>query len=301
MQIVPAIAERAGHVTVFQRSPQWAAPNEVYFAPIDERGALLMEHVPFYRRWYRARVSWNTGDRVHPALQKDPEWEQASVGQRRQRRAPRGSSPVTSSQLAGRDDLIAKALPDYPPFGKRMLLDNGWYAALRRDDVDLVTEPVTAVAPTGMGARTAPSTEVDVVVLATGFDATKFLWPMDIRGRGGPASPKCGATRRAPISASPCALPEPVLPDGPGTMLGHGGSYITIAPNARCATSSRLSGDDRERLGRWSAGRGLRGLQPATARRSRRWSGPIPAMGAGTATRAGSSRIAVAARRLLGR
>ena len=75
MQIVPAIAERAAHVTVFQRSPQWAAPNEVYFAPIDDAASLLMEHVPFYRRWYRTRLSWNTGDRVHTALQKDPEWE----------------------------------------------------------------------------------------------------------------------------------------------------------------------------------------------------------------------------------
>ena len=56
------------------------------------------------------------------------------------------------SELAGRADLVAKALPDYPPFGKRMLLDNGWYAALRRDDVDLVTAPVAAVTPTGVRA-----------------------------------------------------------------------------------------------------------------------------------------------------
>ena len=36
MQIVPAIAERVAHVTVFQRSPQWVAPNDVYFSPIDD-------------------------------------------------------------------------------------------------------------------------------------------------------------------------------------------------------------------------------------------------------------------------
>ena len=142
MQIVPAIAERAGHVTVFQRSPQWAAPNDVYFAPIDDAASLLMEHVPFYRRWYRTRLSWNTGDRVHASLQKDPEWEH---GDRSVNAVNDGHRRVFTryleSELAGRDDLVAKALPDYPPFGKRMLLDNGWYAALRRDDVDLVTAP----------------------------------------------------------------------------------------------------------------------------------------------------------------
>ena len=31
MQLVPAIADEAEHVTVFQRSPQWAAPNDQYF------------------------------------------------------------------------------------------------------------------------------------------------------------------------------------------------------------------------------------------------------------------------------
>ena len=35
-------------------------------------------------------------------------------------------------ELDGRPDLQRAALPDYPPFGKRMLLDNGWFAALRR-------------------------------------------------------------------------------------------------------------------------------------------------------------------------
>ena len=34
---------------------------------------------------------------------------------------------------------------DYPPFGKRMLLDNGWYRTLRRDNVDLVTEGVAEI------------------------------------------------------------------------------------------------------------------------------------------------------------
>ena len=102
MQIVPAIAERAGHVTVFQRSPQWAAPNDVYFSPIDDAASLLMEHVPFYRRWYRTRLSWNTGDRVHASLQKDPRvGARRPLGQRGQRRAPPGVHPLRGER-AGR-------------------------------------------------------------------------------------------------------------------------------------------------------------------------------------------------------
>ena len=42
MQIGPAIADRVGSLTIFQRSPQWIAPNDDYFAPVgDDVLALL--------------------------------------------------------------------------------------------------------------------------------------------------------------------------------------------------------------------------------------------------------------------
>jgi len=232
MQIVPAIAERAGHVTVFQRSPQWAAPNDVYFSPIDDAASLLMEHVPFYRRWYRTRLSWNTGDRVHASLQKDPGWEH---GDRSVNAVNDGHRRVftryVESELAGRADLVAKALPDYPPFGKRMLLDNGWYAALRRDDVDLVTAPVTAVTPTGVRAQDGTETAADVVVLCTGFEAQKPLWPLSITGRDGLTIADVWGPDDADahLGITVSGFPNLFLTCGPGTVLGHGGSYITIA------------------------------------------------------------------------
>jgi 4-hydroxyacetophenone monooxygenase len=232
MQIVPAIAERAGHVTVFQRSPQWAAPNDVYFAPIADAASLLMEHVPFYRRWYRTRLSWNTGDRVHASLQKDPAWEH---GDRSVNAVNDGHRRVftryVEHELAGREDLVVKALPHYPPFGKRMLLDNGWYAAIRRDDVDLVTSPVAAVTPTGLRARDGTETAADVVVLCTGFEAQKPLWPLSITGRDGLTIADVWGPDDADahLGITVSGFPNLFLTCGPGTVPGHGGSYITIA------------------------------------------------------------------------
>jgi 4-hydroxyacetophenone monooxygenase len=232
MQIVPAIAERAAHVTVFQRSPQWAAPNDVYFSPIDDAASLLMEHVPFYRRWYRTRLSWNTGDRVHASLQKDPRWEH---GDRSVNAVNDGHRRVFTRylerELAGRDDLVAKALPDYPPFGKRMLLDNGWYAAIRRDDVDLVTAPVAAITPNGVRAADGTDVAADVVVLCTGFEAQKLLWPLSIRGRDGRTIADAWGPDDADahLGITVSGFPNLFLTCGPGTVPGHGGSFITIA------------------------------------------------------------------------
>ena len=74
MQIVPAIAGVADHVEVFQRSPQWAMPNPNYARIMSEDTQYLMEHVPFYKGWYRLRMLWIQGDRLHAALQIDPDW-----------------------------------------------------------------------------------------------------------------------------------------------------------------------------------------------------------------------------------
>ncbi|WP_214400920.1 flavin-containing monooxygenase [Pseudonocardia lacus] len=232
MQIVPAVAGTAAHVTIFQRSPQWAAPNGVYFSPIDEHVQLLMDAVPFYRRWYRTRLAWNFNDRVHPSLQIDPEWEHPRRSVNAVNDAHRRVfTRYLQSELAGRDDLVAKALPDYPPFGKRMLLDNGWYAALRRDDVTLLTEPVAAITPTGVRGADGTEVEADVVVLCTGFETHKQLHPLDIRGRDGALLRELWGPDDADahLGITVAGFPNLFLTCGPGTVLGHGGSYITIA------------------------------------------------------------------------
>lgn len=232
MQIVPAVAGTAAQVTVFQRSPQWASYNSVYFSPIEEGVRLLMERVPFYRRWYRSRLAWNFNDRVHPTLQIDPDWEHPGRSVNAVNDAHRRVfTRYLESELEGRDDLVAKALPDYPPFGKRMLLDNGWYAALRRDDVALLTEAVAEITPTGVRGADGTEVEADVVVLCTGFETHKQLHPLDIVGRDGASLRELWGPDDADahLGITVAGFPNLFLTSGPGTVLGHGGSSITIA------------------------------------------------------------------------
>jgi 4-hydroxyacetophenone monooxygenase len=232
MQVVPAIAPDVARLTVFQRSPQWVAPNDVYFSPIEEGAQYLLDHVPYYRLWYRTRLAWNTNDRVHPALQKDDTWEhpERSVNAMNDGHR-RVFTRYLESELDGRPDLVAKALPDYPPFGKRMLLDNGWFAALRRENVDLVTEAVAEITETGVRGVDGAECEADVVVLATGFETHKILFPIEVRGRSGRRIDEVWGPEdaRAHLGITTPDFPNLFLTCGPGTVLGHGGSYITTA------------------------------------------------------------------------
>ena len=53
MQLVPSIADDAAHVTVFQRSKQWAVPHPNYHREVKDSVRYLMREVPFYLQWYR--------------------------------------------------------------------------------------------------------------------------------------------------------------------------------------------------------------------------------------------------------
>jgi 4-hydroxyacetophenone monooxygenase len=186
MQICPAIAERVGHLTIFQRSPQWVAPFEKFMQPIPAELRRLIQTCPLYHAWYWIRLFWQFGDKVIEALRVDPAWEHParSVNARNDGHREYFTRYLTK-QLRNRPDLVEKTLPDYPPFGKRILLDNRWFDTIQRDDVDLVTEHVTEVTPTGVVDGAGNAHDVDVVVWATGFQAARFVSSLQVTGAGG--------------------------------------------------------------------------------------------------------------------
>jgi 4-hydroxyacetophenone monooxygenase len=232
MQIVPAIADRIGKLTVFQRSPQWIAPSSDHFRKIPEQVHWLMAHLPYYRGWYRLRLAWVFNDKVHAALQVDPEWPYPERSVNAVNDGHREFfTRYLRQELRGRPDLVRKALPGYPPFGKRMLLDNGWFQAIKKPNVELVDQAVAAITPTGLRTPSGQEHAADVIVLATGFEARRILTQFDVRGRGGLSIREAWGDEdaRAYLGISTPGFPNLFMMYGPNTNLGHGGSYILIA------------------------------------------------------------------------
>jgi 4-hydroxyacetophenone monooxygenase len=232
MQLVPAIAGVASEVIVFQRSPQWVAPFGQHLADVPEPVRFLTREVPLYRFWYRIRSGWTFNDKVHPALQKDPDWPHpersmnvANDGHRK------FFTRHLESELSEHPELIPKVTPTYPPFGKRILLDNGWYRALSRDDVELVTDDVTEIRPQGVVTADGELHEADVLVTATGFDVVRFLAPIEVRGRSGTTLREAwdDDDARAYLGLAVPDFPNFFILFGPNTQTGHGGSLIGSA------------------------------------------------------------------------
>lgn len=228
-QLAPEVAKQASRLVVFQRSPPWMVPNARYHAHVSEAKQWLLRHVPYYARWYRFLLFFPGSDGLMPSLVVDPEWPHPERSVNAMNDFMREYFTQYMAQQIGDDAaLLAKVVPTYPPFGKRMLQDNGtWLATLKRDNVDLVTDPIAEITPRGVRCADGTEYAVDVIVFATGFHANRFLWPMEIVGRAGATlRERWGEEPRAYLGITVPGFPNLFCLYGPGTNLAHAGSII---------------------------------------------------------------------------
>lgn len=187
-QLVPVVAQSAAHLDVWQRTPNWLLPAADYHAEIPAGQRWLMLHVPSYAHWHRFWLFWRLGDGMFlPRAKVDPAWPHPDRAVSASNDELRGLLTLAiQMQLADRQDLLPKVLPTYPPASKRILVDNGaWLEALKRPNVALHTEGIREIVENGVVARDGTLHETDVIVWGTGFQASKFLTPMRVVGRGG--------------------------------------------------------------------------------------------------------------------
>nr|THJ67709.1 NAD(P)/FAD-dependent oxidoreductase [Rhodococcus qingshengii] len=229
MQLVPAIAESAGMVTIFQRSKHWALPHPNYLRSLGDEVKLANVLIPFYTQWYRLRAFWNFGDRVYDSLQKDPSWKYPDRSINRTNESHRlFLTNYIKDELGDRQDLLDKVLPTYPPYTKRPLIDNGWYRALKRDNVSIVENGIASITPTGVIDGQGVGHEADIIVFATGFKIQQFLYPMKVTGRSGRTLRETWGPddAKAYLGVTVPDFPNLFILNGPNTFAGHGGSAI---------------------------------------------------------------------------
>lgn len=184
-QMIPELALEAGHVTVFQRTPQWVTPSPGYRSPFPAQVGWLDRNLPYYTNFMRLRTAIG-GDFSH-VTQIDPDFEDPhsrSLANAQQRER---AMEFLKSKL-GNSNLVEVMTPPHPYFSARPIIVDPEYSildAIQRDNVTLVTGGIDRVNATGIRDKEGVQHDVDVIVYATGFHATEYLYPMKIIGRGG--------------------------------------------------------------------------------------------------------------------
>lgn len=167
VQLVPEIAKIVGHLYVHQRTPNYVGPRDNTFSEefiehskVDAAAAAAAE---------RARIgAWL--DLICPL---DNPAVIAQTIEACARNLEQVEDPETRRRLT----------PDYPFGSKRGLVSSDWYPTFNRDNVTLVTEAITRITPNGIVTADGGERDTDVIVFATGFETTRFLSAIPIRGR----------------------------------------------------------------------------------------------------------------------
>ncbi len=173
IQVVPAIADHAKDLTVVQRSPNWVmwksrrVPGRLQTALMRRFSWLrTLHHIVLFLAY---EVRYPLVTRAAEPVRRLSQWYLIW----RLKRHVKDPAEV------------AAATPDYRLLCNRLLLSNDWYPTIGRDDVHLIGSAVDSVDQTGVITADGRHIDADVIVWCTGFKASEFLAPIEIRGRGG--------------------------------------------------------------------------------------------------------------------
>jgi len=230
-QVVPSIADSVGELHLFQRNPPWTVPTPGYHATVPDGLGWLFRNVPNYHRWFRFYQFWTTVEGRREFAMADPQWRQPGSVSAKNAALRETLTAHLLKEYEGRPDLQEKMIPAYPPYGKRMLRDNGvWAAALRRESTTLVTDPIERITPTGVLTRDGEHHDLDAIVYCTGFRAFEFLSGIEVTGVGGAnLHQQWGADPTAYLGVTVPNFPNLFCLYGPNTNLVVNGSIVMFS------------------------------------------------------------------------
>jgi cation diffusion facilitator CzcD-associated flavoprotein CzcO len=173
VQITCALGGNVPALKVFQRTPQWVFPfPNPQYSPLTK--ALLRRYPALngmgYRFWQTVYENFFAKGMVRPG------WQRKLVS----------ALCRWNLNLSVRDRALrGKLTPNYQAMCKRIVAAGRYYQSVQKPGVEVVTEAIDHIETAGVVTADGKLHELDVLVLATGFDAHAYVRPMNLVGELG--------------------------------------------------------------------------------------------------------------------
>ena len=204
-QILTALTDRSKQIVHFQRSPQWIMPVPQFDYTDEEREAFrkdvkLIDEIRYNKEYWDAILRFTDGiTNIDGPQMKEIE-----------------DYCLQNLENSVKDPELRKKLtPNYRAACKRLIYSWCYYDHVQKPNVFVDTGAIDRVEPAGVRMQDGTLHELDVLVLATGFRADRFIRPASVIGRN-------GKTLDDAWSVRPTAFNAVTLPDFPNFFMLNG-------------------------------------------------------------------------------
>jgi len=209
VQLVPAIADQATHLTLLQRTPAWIIPKND--RALNSRMDRWLTRHPLAMRAWRAGLYWTQEARGLGWLA--GRWPNQLL---------RRAAEAHLRRSVRDPQLRALLTPDYAPGCKRLLLSDDFYPAIQKPNVRLTPHAAAAMDTQGIIDEAGVHHPADVVIFATGYRATETPSRTGLIGREGrDLAERWTSAAEAYLGTSIDGFPNFFLINGPNSGLGH--------------------------------------------------------------------------------
>jgi cation diffusion facilitator CzcD-associated flavoprotein CzcO len=210
-QITSAVVPRAAKFTLFQRTAQWIMPQANPPYTDAERDGFRRD--PGGIATMRAVMSQVFSDGFSNAVVDASSPQMHMIEEQCRLNLENGV----------RDPVLREKLrPGYRAACKRLVISPDFYEAIQRPNAELVTSAIERIEPKGVRTADGRLHELDVLVLATGFRADRFMRPTEVVGQEGLRLDDAWAERPvAYLSISIPGFPNLFMLNGPNGPVGN--------------------------------------------------------------------------------
>ncbi len=211
VQLTGALASRVAKYSLFQRTAQWVMPQENPAYSQEEQSAfrgdpaLLRGLHDDLSRLFAEGFASGLVDADSPAMH-----------------AIAAACLKNLEENVSDPELKERLRPNYRAACKRLVISPNFYEAIQSPNAELVTSAIERIEPRGVRTADGRLHELDVLVLATGFQVDRFLRPIDVIGKGGVRLAELWEKRPlAYLSIAIPGFPNLFMLNGPNGPVGN--------------------------------------------------------------------------------